>query len=212
MKSHTHVHTPQHQPPMHLPLILSLPLINMVVVVQLHPTLCSPMYCSTLGFPVLYISQSLLKLMSIELDDAIQTFHSLLSTFPPAFNLSHHQGLFQWIGSLHQVVIVLELQHQSFQWIFRVNFLYNWLVWFPCSPRDSQESSTAPQFKSIISSVLSLCDCPTLTSIHDYWKNHSQTTQTVVGKVISLVFKKIKSVTIPTFPHLFAMRWRDWMP
>ena len=37
---------------------------------------------------------------------------------PPALNLSQHQGLSQWIGSLHQVVKVLELQHQSFQWIF----------------------------------------------------------------------------------------------
>ena len=43
----------------------------------------------------------------------------------------------------------------------------------PCSPRDSQESSPTPQFKSINSSVLSLLHSPTLTSIHDYWKNHS---------------------------------------
>ena len=49
----------------------------------------------------------------------------------------------------------------------------NWLVWSPCSPKDSQESSKAPQFKSINSSVLSLLYGPTLTSIHDYWKNHS---------------------------------------
>ena len=43
----------------------------------------------------------------------------------------------------------------------------------PCSPRDSQESSPAPQFKSINSSALSLFHSPTLTSIHDHWKNHS---------------------------------------
>ena len=49
----------------------------------------------------------------------------------------------------------------------------NWLVWSPCSPKDSQESSKAPQFKSINSSVLSLLYGPTLTSIHDYWKDHS---------------------------------------
>ena len=48
-----------------------------------------------------------------------------------------------------------------------------WLVWSPCSPRDSQESSPTPQFKSISSSVLSFLYDPTLTSIHDYWKNHS---------------------------------------
>ena len=58
------------------------------------------------------------------------------------------------------------------QWIFRVDFLYEWLVLPPCSPRDSQESST-PQFKSITSLVLCLLHSPTLTSIHDHRKNHS---------------------------------------
>ena len=48
-----------------------------------------------------------------------------------------------------------------------------WLVGSPCSPRDSQESSPTPQFKSINSSVLSFLYSPTLTSIHDHWKNHS---------------------------------------
>ena len=47
------------------------------------------------------------------------------------------------------------------------------LVWSPCSPRDSQESSPTPQFKSINYSALSFLYSPTLTSIHDYWKNHS---------------------------------------
>jgi len=47
------------------------------------------------------------------------------------------------------------------------------LVGFPCSPRDSQESSPTPQLKSINSSVLSFLYSPTLTSIHDHWKNHS---------------------------------------
>ena len=50
---------------------------------------------------------------------------------------------------------------------------YDWLVWSPCSPRDSWESSPTPQFKSINSSALSFIYGPTLTSIHDYWKNHS---------------------------------------
>jgi len=46
-------------------------------------------------------------------------------------------------------------------------------VWSPCCPRDSQESSPTPQFKSINSSALSLLYGPTLTSLHDYWKNQS---------------------------------------
>ena len=47
------------------------------------------------------------------------------------------------------------------------------LGWSPCSPRDSQESSPTPQFKSINSSSLRFPHSPTLTSIHDHWKNHS---------------------------------------
>ena len=96
------------------------------------------------------IYQSLLRLMSIE--SVMPSNHLiLLPSYPPALSLSQYQGLFQWVDSSHQVAKILELQlqHQSFQWIFRVDFLEDWLVWSPCSPRDSQEPSSAPQFKSI---------------------------------------------------------------
>ena len=76
--------------------------------------------------------------------------------FPPVLNISKHQGLFQWTGSSHQVAKLLELQHPSLQWVFRVDFLYDWLVWSPCYPRDSHEFSLAPQFESINSLLLSL--------------------------------------------------------
>ena len=91
---------------------------------------------------------------------------------PPALNLSQHQGLFQWVSSLHQVAKVLELQlqHQSFPWVLRVYFLEDWS---PCCSRDSQESSPALQFKSTDSSAFSLLYGSTITSVHDYWKNHS---------------------------------------
>ena len=77
--------------------------------------------------------------------------HPTIFPSPPAFSLSQNQGLFQWVSSSHRVPTVLELQlqHQSFQWIFRTDFLWDWLVRSPCSPRDSQESSPKPQFKSI---------------------------------------------------------------
>ena len=107
--------------------------------------------------------------------DAIQPSHPLSSPSPPAFNLSQHQGLFKWVRSSHQVAKVLELQlrHQTFQLIFRTDFLYDGLVGSSCSPRDSQESSPTPQFKNIInSSALSFLYSPTFTSIHDYWKSH----------------------------------------
>ena len=99
---------------------------------------------------------------------------SSAAPFPFAFNLSQHLALFQWVCSSYQVAKVLEfqLQHQSFQWIFSTRFLWDWLVGSPCSPRDSQQSSPTPQFTSINSLALSLLYGPTLTSIHDCWKNH----------------------------------------
>ena len=73
--------------------------------------------------------------------------------------------------------------------------------WFPCSPRDSQESSPAPQFESINSSGLSLLYGPILTSICDYWKNHSFDYRDIVGKVMSLLFKMLSSFVITFLPR-----------
>ena len=73
------------------------------------------------------------------------------------------------------------------------------LVGSPCSPRDSQESST-PHFKSINSLVLSFLHSPTLTSIHDYWKYHSLTRWTLVDKVISLPFNMLSRLVIAFLP------------
>ena len=88
-------------------------------------TLCDPMDCSTPGFPVHHQPLELTQTQIHWVGDAIQPSHPLSSPSPPAFHLSQHQGLFQWVSSLHQVVKVLEfqLQHQSFQWIFRTDFL-----------------------------------------------------------------------------------------
>ena len=103
------------------------------------------------------------------------TILSFVTLFSLALNLSQHQSIFKWVSSFHQVakVLALQLQHQFFQWILRVNFLYNWLVSFLCSPRDSQEASPTPQFKWINYSALSLLYGTALTSVHDYWKNRS---------------------------------------
>ena len=144
-------------------------------VAQSCPTLCDPMDCSTPGFPIHHQLPEPIQTHVHCIGDAIQPSYPLLSPSPPAFNLSQYQGLFQWVSCSHQVAKVLEfqLQHQSFQWIFRADFLQDWLVWSPCSPRDSQESSPTPQFKSINSLTLSFLYNPILTSTHDYWKNHS---------------------------------------
>ena len=138
-------------------------------------TLCNPMDCSTPGFPVHHQLPELIQTHVHRVGDAIQPSHPLSSLSLPAFNLSHHQGLFKWVSSLHQVakVLAFQLQHQSFQLLFRTDFLWDWLVGSSCCPRDSQESSPTPQSKSINSSALSFLYSPTLTSIHDHWKNHS---------------------------------------
>ena len=120
-------------------------------------------------------SWSLFKLMSIE--SVMPSNHLVLcrpllllpSIFPSIRVFSNESVLhIRWPKKLE-----LQLQHQSFQWLFRTDFLQDGLVGSPCSPRDSQDSSPTPQIKSINSSVLSFLYSPTLASIHDYWKNHS---------------------------------------
>ena len=110
-----------------LVLILLLPynLIQFSSVAQSCLTLCNPMDCSTPGFPVHHQLPELAQTHVHWVGNVIQTSCPLSSPSPPAFNLSQHQGLFQWVSSSHQVAKVLELQlqHQSFQWMFRTDFL-----------------------------------------------------------------------------------------
>ena len=112
------------------------------LVAQSCPTLCDNMDCSTPGFPVLHHLLEFAQTHVHRVSDAIQPSHPLSSPSPLAFNLSQHQGLYQWVLSLHQVAKVLEFQpqYQSLQWIFRIGF-QDGLVGSPC--RDSQESSPA---------------------------------------------------------------------
>ena len=88
-------------------------------------TLCNPMDCSTPGFPVPHHLPELAQTHVHWVGDAIQPSHPLLSPSPPAFSLSQHHGLFQRVSSSHQgtKILQLQLQHQSLQWIFRIDFL-----------------------------------------------------------------------------------------
>ena len=98
--------------------------------VQLCLMLCDHMDHSTPGFPVHHQLPELTQIHVHWVSDAIQPSHPLLFPSPPNLNLSQHQGLFQWVSSSHQVAEVLEfqLQHQSFQWIFRTDFFkMDWL-------------------------------------------------------------------------------------
>ena len=116
-------------------------------------------------------SQSLLKLMSVESlmpSNHLILHHPLLlppSIFPSIRVFSNESALHKGLE--------FQLHHQSFQGTPRTDLLYNGLVGSPCSPRGSEESSPTPQFKSINSSMLSFLYSPTLTSTHDYWKNHN---------------------------------------
>ena len=88
---------------------------------------CLALWCPGLSMAGLHVPHCLLELALAHvhwISDAVQPSHPLLPS-SSAFNLSQHQGLFQWDGCSHQVAKVLELQlqYQSFQWIFRTDFL-----------------------------------------------------------------------------------------
>ena len=106
-------------------------------------------------------------------------------------------------------ILELQLQHQSFQWIFRVDLPQDWLLWSPCSPRDFQKSSPAPQFKASIlwrSALFTVqLSQPYLTA----GKIIVLTIQTFVGKVMSLLFNKLSRFVVTLLPrsnHLLISR------
>ena len=103
----------------------SLTSVQFSSVAQSYPTLCDPMNRSMLGLSVHHQLPELTQTHVHRVGDAIQPSHPLSSPSPPVPNPSHHQGLFQWVNSLHEVAKVLEcqLQHQSFQWAPRADLL-----------------------------------------------------------------------------------------
>ena len=88
------------------------------------------MDCSTPSFPVHHQLSELAQVHVHHIGDAIQPSNPLWSPSGPAFKFSQHLDLLQWVSFLHQVArgLHLQLQHQSFQWIFRTDFL--WIVWY----------------------------------------------------------------------------------
>ena len=137
-------------------------------VAQLWLTLCNLMDCSTPGLPVHHQLLELAQTHVHRLNDAIQPSHPLLFPSPPAFNLSQHQGLFQWFSSSHQVAKVLEFPSNEYSGL--ISFRIDWLDLL--AVQGTLESSPTPQFKSINSSALNFLYSPTLTSIHDCWKSY----------------------------------------
>ena len=149
-------------------------LMSCCSVTELCLTLCNSMTWSMLGFPVFYYLPEFVWTYVHWVSDAIQLSHPLLPPSFPAPNLSQHQGVFQWVVSSHQVakVLAIQLQHQSFQWISSVHWFPLGLTgWISLKSKDFKESSPVPQFKKTNSLVLILLYGPTLTSVHEYWKN-----------------------------------------
>ena len=91
-----------------------------------HPVMsnsATPTHCSMPGLPVCHHLSELVQVHVHCISDAVQPSHPLTPSSPFALDLSQHQGFFQWVICLHQMTKILELQlqHQSFQWIFRVD-------------------------------------------------------------------------------------------
>ena len=154
-----HFYTSNEQPKKIIKKIIPFTVLLCCSASKSHPTLCDPMDCSAPGFPVLHYPLEFAQTHVHWIGDAVQPSHPLSSP-SPTFNSSQHQGLFQWVSSLHQVAKVLEFQfqHQSFQWIIRTDFLQDGLVWSPCSPRDSLRvfSNTTVQKHQFFGAYLSL--------------------------------------------------------
>jgi len=136
-------------------------------------TLCDSMDCSAPGFPVHHQLLELFQTHVHWVGDAIQQSQPLSSPSPPAFNLSQHQGLFN-----ESVLHIRWPKHSSFNFSISPSSEYSGLIsfridWLDLLAGDSQESFPTPQFKSINSLALSFLYGSTLTSTHDYWKNHS---------------------------------------
>ena len=112
----------------------------LVVVVQppSYVWLCDHMNCSTTGLPIPHHLPKFVQVHVHCIGNAIQPSHPLIPSSPSVLSLSQHQGLYQWVGGLHQMIEILELQlqSQSFQWVFRVEFPQDWMVWSPCCPRN----------------------------------------------------------------------------
>ena len=168
-------------------------------VAKSSPTLWNPMDCSTLDSSALYYLPEFAQTHIHWLDDAIQSSHPLLLSSPIAFSLSQHQSLFQC------QLFASDSQSIGASASVSVHPL-NIQDWFPLGlvglisflSTGFSRVFSAPQFESINSLALSLLYGPTLTSIHDYWKNHSFD---YMVKVMSLLFNMLSRLVIAFLPR-----------
>ena len=141
-------------------------------VAQLCLTLCDPMDCSTPGLPVHHHLLEFAQTHVHRVGDTIQPSHSLSSPSPSIFPSIR-------VFSNELVLRIRWPKYWSFSFSISPSNEYSGLIsfridWFDLlAVQGTQEFSSTPQFKSINSSVLRILYSPMLTSIHDYWKNHS---------------------------------------
>ena len=173
----------------------SVPSVQFSSVTHSCPALCDPMDSSMLGFPVHHQLPELGQTHIYQVSDVIQQSHSLSSPSLPALNLSQHQGLFQWVSSSHQgtKVLVFHLQHQSFQWISRTDFL---AVQGTLKSLLQHHSSKAPipQHSALVIVQLS----------HPYMttgKTIALTRWTFAKKIMSLLLNKLSRIVIAFLPR-----------
>ena len=177
--------------------------VQLSSVTQSCSTLCNPMDCSTTGFPVHCQLPELTQTHVHWVSDASQPSHPLSSPSPPAFNLSQHQGLFQWVNSSHELARVLEsqLQHQSFQWTPRTDlFRMDWLDLLVVQGT----LKSLLQHHSSKESILQRSAFFTVQLSHPYMtigKTIALTRRTFVGKVMSLLLNMLSKLVITFLPR-----------
>ena len=145
------------------------------------------------GFPIHHQLPEFAQTHVHRVSDIIQPSHPLSSPSPPAFNLSQHQGLLKWVSSSHQVAKVLEiqLQHQSFQWIFRMDWLNLFAVQGILKSLLQHHSSKASILWCSAFFIIQLSHPYIMTE-----KTIALTGRTFVSKVMSLLFNKLSRLVI----------------
>ena len=175
--------------------------------------ICDPMDCSTPGFLVPQYFLEFAQTHVHWVSDAIQPSHPLLPTSPPAFNLSQHQGLFQWVGSSHQVSKVLELQLQLQPFNEYSELVFYRVDWFDLLAVQGTLRSLL-QYHNSKAAIL-WCSAFFMVQLsHPYmtnWKNHrSDQKKVTVSKSCTVSWFQLKHVSSsegPIWKEALATNW-----
>ena len=168
-----------------------------------QPTLCDPMDCSIPGSPVLHHLPEFAQTHAHWVSDAIQPSHPLSSPSSPAFNLSQHQGVFQWVSSS-----IRWSKHRSFSFSICPSNEYSWLISFRMDCLDllavQRTIKSLLQYHSSKASILQHSGFFIVQLLHPYMtarKTITLTRWTFVDKVISLLFNVLSRLVITFLPR-----------